>query len=130
MLSVTSATAIVTALFGGTANDWTSADAYVIVPQKRYQVAFDAPTSTAGHIATVPYVQRPAPVFSNYGSYPFPLDMSTGLINGALWMYKYRDSQPDIGDRYFRIFDREVRRSATQLTSSLGRKRLRVMLKV
>lgn len=129
VLSVTSNTAVVTALFGGTGNEWTSADAYTLVPQKRYQLTFDAPPSTTGHTVTVPYVKRPSPVYSHYGSYPFPADLTMALVNYAAWLYKYRDSQPSFGDRYFSIFDRDVRRAATQLSASLTRKRLSVSMK-
>jgi len=129
VLSVTSATAIVTALFDGTGNDWDAGDAYVIVPQRRQQLAFDAPPSTAGHTVTVPYVQRPAPVYSNYGVYPFPLDMTYALVNYAAWLYKYRDSQPDFGDRWYRIFDKDVRLGASTLKTSTSR-RIKVVMKV
>jgi len=130
VLSVTSGTALVTALFGGTNNDWSTNDAYVIVPQRRYQLLLDAPAKTAGHTITVPYIQRPAPVFSHYGSYPFPIDLTNALVHYAAFLYKYRDSAPDFGDKWFGLYDREVRRSATQLRSSLGRRRLQVIMKV
>lgn len=129
VLSVTSGTALLTALFGGTNNDWTSGDSYVIVPQSRYQLVFDAAPSTAGHTVTLPYVVRPAPVFSDYGTYPFPLDMTPALVNYAAFLYKYRDSSPDYGNRWFQMYDRDVRRSATQLTNSLSRKKLIVSMK-
>ena len=62
VLSKTSSTVLVTALFGGTDNDWDSSDAYVIQPQGRVQLLLDPPPSTASHTITVYYKQTPPPV--------------------------------------------------------------------
>ena len=112
VLSKTSSTVIVTALFSGTNNYWSSSDAYVIQPQARYQIYFDPPPSTAGYTVTVPYVQRPAPVYSDYGIYRFSDDYKEALVKYAFWLYKYRDKEPDFGDAMYRFFEMEVGKKA------------------
>lgn len=111
VVSKTSSTIIVVALFGGTANDWTSGDAYVIQPQGRMQLLLNAPPSTSGHTVTFYYNQRPEPVFSDYGVYRFPDSYMPAIVKYAAWLYKYRDREPEVGDSLFLYFDREVKRA-------------------
>lgn len=110
VLSKTSAAILVTALFGGTNNDWTSADTYIIQPAGRYQLILDPPPSTASHTITVPYIQRPAPVYSDYGVYRFV--NPSALVKYAFWLYKYRDKDPNFGDNMYRFWEMEVGRKA------------------
>ena len=123
VISKTSNTALVTALFEGTANDWSIADAYVIQPQGRYKILLDPATSTAGYTITVPYVTRPAPVFSDYGMYKFPSQYSSALVKYAFWLYKYRDSEPSFGDAMYVFFDNQCRLFGASITKSLREKR-------
>jgi hypothetical protein len=110
VLSKTSSSALVTALFGGTDNDWTSGDAYVIQPQARNKLVLDPPPSTAGHTVTLPYVARPKPVYSDYGVYRF-VNPSV-LVKYAFWMYKYKDSEPNFGDSMYRFWEMEIGRKS------------------
>jgi len=128
-LSVTSATALKTALFGGTNNDWTSGDSYVIQPQGRYELYFDPPPNTSGHTVTVYYLQRPAPVFSDYGMYRFPAHSMFALVKYAAWLYKYRDREPNYGDAWFRYFEDQAGRLSNQADHILRRKKFTVNLK-
>ena len=123
VLSKTSNTALVTALFEGTNNDWTGGDAYVIQPQGRYKIVVDPATSTAGYTITVPYVTRPAPVFSDYGMYKFPSQYSSALVKYAFWLYKYRDGEPSFGDAMYVFFDNQCRLFGASITKSLREKR-------
>ena len=129
VLSKTSTTAIVTALFGGTADDWTSSDGYVIQPQGRMLIQFDPPPSTAAHTATVYYIQRPAPVYSDYGVFRFPQQYTDALVKYAAWLYKYRDREPNYGDKWFMLFENAVRRYTAQTNHILHRKRFQVNMK-
>ncbi|MFQ5493597.1 MAG: hypothetical protein ACE5DX_05580 [Candidatus Dojkabacteria bacterium] len=121
VLSKTSSTVLVVALFGGTANDWTSSDAYVIQPQGRLQIILDPPPSTAGHTITVEYVQKPNIVASDYGVYRFPPQYADAVVKYAAFLYKYRDREVNFGDAYFQIFNRAVHNHAKSLNKSLGR---------
>ena len=127
VLSKTSSTAIVTALFGGTDNDWDSSDAYVIQPEGRHQLILDPPPSTANYTVTVPYVQRPAPVYSDFGAYRF-VNPSV-LTKYAFFMYKYRDKEPNFGDMMFRYYDMEVRKKAYSTNRAQRSSNFKVNLK-
>ena len=123
------ATTLTTAMFNGTANDWTSGDSYVIQPQGRLLLQIDPPSSTAGHTITVPYTQRPKPVYSNYGSYRFQDQQMYAIINYAAWLFKYKDSDPNMGDAWYAAWERQVSRSASQLNKAFNRRGFRVNLK-
>lgn len=118
-LSKTSSTVLVTALFGGTGNDWVTSDAYVIQPQGRFQLLLNPPPAIAAHTITLYYIQRPAPVFSDYGVYRFPQQFTDAVVYYAAWLYKYRDSEPNFGDRWYQIYEKEVRRATALFRDSL-----------
>lgn len=83
VLSVTDATRLVVALSGGVADDWTSGDAYRIVPSTEKEIYLDAPSAQSGHTMTVEYVCMPAPVYSDYGMWRFPHRISRAIAAGA-----------------------------------------------
>jgi len=124
VISKTSSTVLITALFGGTNNDWTSGDAYVIQPQGRMKLILDPPPSTAGHTITVYYIQRPAPVYSDYGMYRFSLDQTTAIVKYAAWLYKYRDREPNFGDAFYVAFERQFRKNARAANNKFIRGRV------
>lgn len=129
ILSKTSTTVLVTALFGGTNNDWSNADAYVIQPQGRLQLILDPPPSTAGYTITVDYVQRPAPVYSDYGIFKIQSQYMDALIKYAFWLYKYRDGEPNYGDNMYTYFDRQVRAAQGTINNTYRRNDVSVNLK-
>ena len=110
VISKTSSTVLKTALFGGTNDDWSVSDAYIIQPQGRYQLIFDSPPDTAGHTITIYYVQRPKPVYHSYGTYRFPMQYTSALVKYAYWLYKYRDGRPDTGNAMYQFWEMEVRK--------------------
>lgn len=126
VLSITSATALKCALFGGTDNEWDSSDAYVIQPQGRLELYFDPPPSTSGHIVRVDFIERPAPVYSNYGIYRFRQHAMEAIIKRAAFSYKYRDSEPNFGDRLFLQWDSEIRREIENLNPGINRRKIKV----
>lgn len=130
VLSITSETALVCALFDGTANGWSENDAYVIVHQPRLQLVTDQPTSTASETIYVPFVQRPAPVFSDYGSYRFPIQYMEGIVKGAAWMMKYRDRDIRGGDSWAIAFDRAIRMANEEIRGTFNRRGYKVHMKV
>lgn len=129
ILSITSDTQLVCSLFGGTGNDWDVDDAYVIQPQSRQEIFFDPPPSTAGYIVRVPYLARPAPVYSDYGVYDFRTHNMEAIIKYAAWLYKYRDSEPDFGDKLYLFWDKAVKQEAASLQPHIRRRRFNVNLK-
>jgi hypothetical protein len=110
VVSVTSTSAIVTSLFDGTNNDWTNADAYVIVPQGRKQLFLNPPSLTAGHTITFKYVCKPDPVYSDYGQYRVPSIYIPAVIKYAAWLYKYRDREPSYGDAWYKFWEMQLRK--------------------
>lgn len=112
VLSVTSATALVTALFNQSVSpssygSWGSGDSYVIIPQRRYQLVLDSPLSAGGDTITIPYLQSPAPVYSDYGFYDLP-GGEEAILYYAAWFYKYRDREPNFGDKFYQVWERMV----------------------
>ena len=124
----TSSTVLVTALFGGTDDDWTSGDSYIIQPQARYKLVIDPPPSQTDTL-TVYYVQRPAPVMSAYGVYNINSNYHHALCSYAAWFYKYKDREPNFGDAWYRIFMQEVGRANVVLGNGVSRSKLKISFK-
>ena len=129
VISKTSSTVLVTALFGGTANDYTSGDAYVIQPQARYKIVLDPPPKTAGHTVTVPYVARPVPVYSDYDMFRFPNHYKRALIYFAAGFYKYRSDEPNFGNVWFQQAEVAMRDAVGNSNKALHRRRVQVNFK-
>ena len=124
--SVTSDTAVKCALFGGTGDDWDTDDAYVIVPQGRYQLVVNPPSATASHTITLYYLQRPAPVYTDYARFRFPSHFMPALVKYAAWLYKYKDSEPNYGDKWFMFYQTEAGKLAYETDHVHRRKRFKV----
>ena len=127
VLSKTSSTVLVVALFSGTDNDWSSSDAYVIQPNPRYKLVLDPPPSTADHTITVPYIQRPSPVYSDYGIYRFV--NPSALVKYGFWLYKYRDKEPNFGDSMYKFWEMEISRKVYSINRAQRPSGFKVNLK-
>lgn len=128
VISKTSSTVLKTALFGGDA-DWSSSDAYIIQPQGRYKLILEAPPSTAGDTITVYYVQRPDPVYHDYGVFRFPMQYATALVKYAYWLYKYRDKEPDTANSMYQFWDMEIRRYGNSINQAVRPRNVKVSFK-
>ena len=111
-----------TCLFGGTDNEWDSADAFIIQPRGRAKMVFDPPPSTDDYEVTVYYVQSPQPVYSDYDVYRIPHDYTDAIVKYAYWLYKYRDKERDFGDSMYKFWESEIRK-ATASSRRLKMKR-------
>lgn len=129
VLSVDSDTELTTALFDGVDDDWTSGDSYVIQPQGRFRIILEPPPATSGHTITIYYIQRPVPVFSDYGIYRFPNQYGGALIKYAAWLYKYKDLEPNTGDAFFQYWTLMLKQAKSQLDKTLRRSKFSVNLK-
>lgn len=109
VISKTSSTVLICALFEGANNYWDFGDSYIITFNGRFALLLDPPPSTAGHTVTVQYIQMPTPVYSLYRSYRFAPDYKEALTYYAAFKYKYKDRDPDFGDRLWKHFDARVR---------------------
>ena len=90
VIAITSDTALLCALFGGTDNDWTSGDSYVVVPQGRLQLILDSPPISAGHTVTVYYNARPTPVFSAFRTFRIQSQFIPEILRDAKALYEFR----------------------------------------
>ena len=131
VLSVTSATALSTALYDnatGASEGWTQDDAYVIQPQGRYQLILDPPPSTAGHTITVYYIQRPAPVFHDYGVYRFPAHHQNALVDYAAARYKLRDKEGSMWNAFKKEWTERIGGVGVMANAAMNRKGFRMRL--
>lgn len=131
VLSKTSGTVLVTAMFpddpsASVDQDWDSSDAYVIQPQGRLRIVLDPPPSTAGHTVTVYYVTKPLPVYANFRTFRFPQHLNLATVKYAAWLYKYKDREPNFGDKLFTMADNEMRRGKSGMDKALNRTKIRV----
>jgi len=130
VLSVTSATALVCALFGdGTDNDWTDKDDYVIQPQGRYELILDPPPDDEDDTVRVQYIERPEPVFSDYGVYRFSQQGSEAIIDYAAAKYKYRDDQREFAREFLGLWDMKVKEDYTNMRPMIKKRGFKVNLK-
>ncbi len=129
VLSKTSTSQLITAMFGGTNNFWTSADAYVIQPQAKYKMTITPPPSIADETITVEYLRRPKPVYSDYDSFQFPIQYQDALVFYAVGFYKYRNQMNTEGNTWFGHADKLVRESNKAANQTRGRRRVIVNFK-
>ena len=131
VLSITSETALVCALFDGTDNEWDSSDAYTIVMQPRMRIVLDPPPSTAAHTITLNgYVRSPSPVYSDYDTFGIKSEFTTALVSYAAWMYKGQDSELDEGDRLFLKWDRQMKQFRGREDAKRGKVGYRVITRI
>lgn len=129
VLSKTSSTVLVTAMFDGTNNYWTSSDAYVIQPQAKYKLTLQPPPSTASETLTVGFLRRPKPVYSDYDVFQFPVQFQDALVYYAVGFYKYRNQMHDEGNLWFGSADKMVRDYNKSSNETFDRRRAIVNFK-
>ena len=128
VLGVTSTSKLLTAIFTGTdgIDAWAIGDSYVVVPQGLKQLYLDPPPLTAGYTLTVPYIQKPAPVYSPYRTYRLDNLTKGVLVKYAAWLYKYRDREPNMADSFYRYFEMECSRNVRQSGMALNKSSFKV----
>lgn len=110
-------------LFGGTDNEIDASDAFIIQPRKRMEILLVPPPSTASYTIYVPYIRKPRPVYSDYDTYMIPMDHPEVLAKYAAWLYKYRDSEPDFGDAWYKYWDYQLTQHKRMYSRSLNAER-------
>jgi len=129
VLSVTSETALTCALFDGTDNEWTSADAYVIQPQGRSELILYPTPDDADDTVRVWYVERPEPVFSSYGIYRLPQQGMEAIIDYAAGKYKYRDKSIQEAREFLMNWDMKVKEDHANMRPMIKKRGITVNLK-
>lgn len=84
------------------------------------------PTFTGQQIATVIFLQRPDPVYSDYGSYRFATGYEEALLKYACWLYKYRDLNPNFADALYKVYDMQIRKAKNVKNKQVGKKDFQV----
>lgn len=114
---------VICALFDGVAyNYFKQNDVFIINPQQRLELYLDPPPLSSGGTITVPYMQKPSPIYSAYRSYQIPSGYSSVVVQYAAWLYKYRDREPSFGDMLFRNWDAKVRQLGKVINDAVDRK--------
>jgi hypothetical protein len=130
VISKTDAKNIYVALFGGTVNAITNADAFIIQPRARVQLQLDPPPSTSDYTYYVPYIQMPSPVYSLYDVYRIPFDYTEALANYAAWKYKERDKAMDFGKSFLSAYMAEIAKYLKQTNRVFARQPARMIPKL
>jgi hypothetical protein len=86
------------------------------------------PTFTGQQTVTVNFLQRPDPVYSDYGSYRFATGYEEALIKYACWLYKYRDLTPDMADKFYTFYDIQLRKAKNIHNKAVGKVGFKVNL--
>ncbi len=118
VIEVTDATHLKCALFDGDSNDWSSNDAYTIIPATEKQLMLEAPAATAGHLIVVPYIGMPNPVYSDFAFWRLPSQTCLGIAAGAAALYSipknsFQEAQVMNGQ-----FLDEIRRTKTEIAQA------------
>jgi hypothetical protein len=121
VLQVSSNSVLQVALFGGSGNDFTNGDSYVLVPQGRKKLIVDPPSLTSGHIITFQYIAKPMPVYAEARRYRFDATAMPAIVKYAAWLYKYRDREPNMGDRWYQHWEASIRKHLSYTNKSLNR---------
>jgi hypothetical protein len=129
VVGVTSNLQVETCMFNGTDNEWDTNDSYVIVPQGRMGLVLDPPPSTSGHTITVYYLQKPVPVYSDYDTYRFQPHYINALVKYAAWLYKYRDGEPNFGDKFYMFWQEELKKSKHNYSNGIVKSGFKVSFK-
>lgn len=129
VLSITSATVLKCALFGGTDNEWDTDDAYVIQPQGRYELILDPPPDDASDTVRIWYIERPDPVFSDYGVYRFSQQAMEAIIDYAAAKYQYRDESRTEAREFLANWDLKIKQDYANSRPFVKRKTFGVNLK-
>lgn len=84
------------------------------------------PTFTGQQTITVNFLQRPDPVYSDYGSYRFAAGYEEALLKYACWLYKYRDLTPDMADKFYSFYEMQLRKAKNVNNKAVGKKDFKV----
>jgi hypothetical protein len=121
IISIPTTNSLVTAMLGGTDNEWGAGDAYVIMPQQRYSIGTIPSPSQPGDSLVVPYIQKPIPVYSPFRRYNIPSIYELPIIEYAAFLYKYKDREANYGDAFYKHFD-SICRQNKDMTNKATRK--------
>lgn len=95
-----------------------SGSAFLIQPAAHKKMVFSDPSETAGHLIEARYYGLQDPVFSQYRIWPFRPSACYAICKKAAFEYKYRDRDPNFGDKLYVDFAREVYQTKIDIAKS------------
>ena len=126
VLAVTDTTHLKCALFPEGLDSWGSGDAYTIQPAAIRQIHLDAPSLTAGHTLTVPYVAMPAPVYSEHGFWRIDPKSCFAIAHEAAYFYMMNRPKKKPNRFHHDLFLQEVRQVKVDIAvETLGSRQYR-----
>ena len=96
-----------------------SGSSFLIQPAEHQKMVLSDPSETAGHTIEIPYYGLQNPVFGSYRIWPFPSTACFAICKKAAFDYKYRDREPDFGDRLIGDYVREVSQRKRDIARSV-----------
>ena len=79
------------------------------------------PTPTSTMTITLTYVPNPPTLSTSADIIPLPDDLSLPIASFIAFLYKYRDRDPNYGDRLFQIYEVGIKRYTGRLNKSIQR---------
>ena len=77
------------------------------------------PTPNATGTINLLYIPQPKLLTSTSATIPLPHNLTMPLAYYVCWLYKYRDRDPAIGDRFFVMYDAMLRKYGGSMSTSL-----------
>ena len=108
---------------------WDSGDSYIIQPVHLMQIRFEPPSSASGHTATVHYIAKPNPVYTDYGTWQIQDQYHKAFCYWAadayLAQYEIDEQGKGVnllaGKKYLDRYNDIVRRARRDIDKSLGK---------
>ncbi len=122
VLEVESSSSLKVALFdslGAAATAQISGSVVIVQPEFEKKIVLSDPSETAGHTIVLPYYGLQDPVYSSYRVWPFKPSACHGIIKKAAFNYKYRDEEPNFGDRFYLDYTREVNQTKRDIAKQV-----------
>lgn len=79
------------------------------------------PTPSSSYTLKLTYIPFHPTLSSTSDSIYLPKSFKLALASYVVWLYKYRDRTPDYGDRFFVLYDNEVRRTMGRMNKNYRR---------
>jgi len=88
-------------------------------PSSPYMSLLLDPTPNANGTISLIYIPESPVLTSTSATIPLPHNLTLPLAYYICWLYKYRDRDPGVGDRFFVMYDAFLRKYTGNLSTSL-----------
>jgi hypothetical protein len=115
--ATTDGTHVACALFPEGINSWRSGDAYLIQPQARQQIYLDAPSAESGHSFILPYMAKPAPVYTPFASWRLDAAACWAIAHEAAFLFAHANPKLKPVPAHHQLFLDAVRAARYRIAS-------------